>query len=634
MLFSFITKHKKWILVIFLVLIVPPFALFGIDQYFRDGGRTRAIARVGDYEISHAEFSNALRDRQQSLREMLGGRVDPAMLDSAELRRSVLDTLVRQRVLINHAVRSGLVVTDEHVRAYITQAPVFQEAGQFSMERYEHFLRLRGDSPASFENRVRQELLLSKLMESYVETNFASRTASEWLLRISEQQREVSRAMVPTEKFVGAVKLEEDAAKKYYAANPDEFRIPEQARVEYVALTMEALMPQVKIDPAEVKQYYEGQARQFGVPESRQASHILIAVDKGAAAEVRQKARAQAEEIAKEARANPQRFPELAKKYSQDPGSAAAGGDLGSFGRGTMVPAFEDAVFGMKAGEISDPVESEFGFHVIRVTGITPAKMRGFEQVRGEIETEMRKQQAGRKFAELAEKFSNTVFEQSESLKPAAELIGAKPQTSGWLARGGAEEPLLNNPRMLQAIFSHDVLVEKRNTEAIETAPGAIVAARLIEHKPAAMRPFEEVHAAIEKRLVQERASQLAAQHGRELLQTLRAGEKVNIEWGTPQLVSRADPQDYSEPLLRQVYRADAATLPSYTGVETPAGFTLLRVTRVTEPEKIDRAQQRALGDSLAQVVGEEQFRAYLESLKQRANVRLLDTAELEGPQR
>lgn len=631
-MFEFISKHKKWILIIFLVLIVPPFALFGIDQYFRDGGRSRAIARVGDYEISHAEFHNALRDRQQSLREMLGGRVDPAMLDSPELRRSVLDTLIRQRVLINHAVRSGLTVTDEQVRSYITQAPVFQEDGKFSMERYEHFVRLRNETPASFENRIRQELLLSKLMEAYVETNFASRTASERILRITEQQREASRAVIPPERFMSAVKLEEDAAKKYYAANPDEFRIPEQVRVEYAALTIESLMPQVKIDAAEVRQHYESQARQYGVPEQRQASHILIAADKGAAPEVRQKARAQAEQIAAEARRNPQRFAELAKQHSQDPGSAAAGGDLGSFGRGTMVPSFEDAVFRLKVGEISDPVESEFGYHVIRVTGVTPGKMRSFEEVRGEIEAGMRQQVASRRFAELAEKFNNTVFEQSDSLKPAAGLIGAKLQTSGWLARTGAEEPLLNNPRLLQAIFTHDVLVEKRNTEAVETAPGAIVAARVIDHRPAAMRPFEEVRAAIEKNLIQQRASQLAAQQGRQLLETLRQGKPVNIEWGKPQLVSRAEPQDYSEVVLREVFRADAATLPAYAGTEAPAGFTLVRISRVVEPEKVDRAQQRALGESLARVVGEEQFRAYLESLKARANVRLLDTTELEAP--
>jgi peptidyl-prolyl cis-trans isomerase D len=611
---------------------VPPFALFGIDQYFRDGGRTRAIARVGGYEISNAEFSNALRDRQQALREMLGGRVDPAMLDSPELRRSVLDTLVRQRVLINHAVRSGLVVTDEHVRAYITQAPVFQEDGKFSMERYEQFVRLRNETPASFENRVRQELLLSKLMEAYVETNFASRTAAERLLRLTEQQREVSRAVIPTEQFVASVKLEEDAAKQYYASNPDEFRIPEQARVEYVALTIESLMPQIKVDPAEVRQYYEAQGRKFGVPESRQASHILIAADKGAPPEVRQKARALAEEIAKEARRNPERFAELARKHSQDPGSAAAGGDLGSFGRGTMVPAFEEAVFRMKVGEISDPVESEFGYHVIRVTGVTPGKMRAFEQVRGEIEAEMRKQQASRRFAELAAKFNNMVFEQSDSLKPAAELIGGKLHQSGWLARAGAEEPLLNNQRLLQAIFTQDVLVEKRNTEAVETAPGAIVAARVIDHKPSAMRPFEEVRQAIEKRLIQQRANQLAAQHGRQLLEALRAGKAAKAEWGKPQLVSRAEPHEYTEALLREVFRADTSNLPSYAGMEGPGGYTLLRVTRVVEPEKIDTAQQKALGDGLGQVLGEEQFRAYLESLKARADVRLLDTTELEAP--
>ena len=359
------------------------------------------------------------------------------------------------------------------------------------------------------------------------------------------------------------------------------------------------------------------------MPETRQASHILIAADKNAGAEARQKAQAQAEQIASELKQNPNSFAALAKKYSQDPGSAAKGGDLGTFSRGAMVKAFDAAVFSMKPGEISAPVETEYGYHIIRVTGVTPGQMKSLEQVRPEIENELRKQRAGRRFAELAEQFNNTVFEQSDSLKPAADLIKQAPQKSGWITRTGTQEARLNNPKLLQAIFAEDVLVNKRNTEAVEIAPGTIVAARVIEHKPASVQPFEAVKEAVQTRIIQSRASQLAAQHGRELLDQLRQGKGVQPGWSSPQLVSRGDPKGLPEPAVRQVFKADAAKLPGYDGVEAPGGYMLLRVSRIVEPQKIDTAHQKQLSESLSQIVGEEQFAVYLASLKSKAKVSL-----------
>jgi peptidyl-prolyl cis-trans isomerase D len=395
-------------------------------------------------------------------------------------------------------------------------------------------------------------------------------------------------------------------------------------RVEYVALSLEGLLPQIHADAAEVKKYYDEHQRQFGVPESRQASHILIAVDKAAGADGKEKARAQAEQIYNDLKKNPASFAELAKKYSQDPGSAANGGDLGSFSRGSMVKAFDDAAFNMKVGEISAPVESEYGYHIIRLTGITPGQVRSFEQARPEIEKELKKQVATRQFAELAEKLNNTVFEQSDSLKPAAELLKQAPLTSGWITRSGAPDAQLNNPKFLQAVFSEDVRVNKRNTEAIEVAPGTIVAARVIEHKPSAMQPFEQVKAAIEKKLVQQRANQLAAEEGRKQLEQLKQGTASSLSWSTPQLVSRADPKGMVEPVVRQVFKADTKSMPSYSGVEAPGGgYMLLRVTKVVEPEKIDRTQQNSLSDGLAQMLGEEQFGAYIASLKQKQKVKI-----------
>jgi peptidyl-prolyl cis-trans isomerase D len=623
-MFDLVEKYKKWIMIGLFVLIIPPFALFGIDSYFQDGARGQVVAKVGDYEISEQEFQEALRERQEMLRNMSGGKVDPAVLESPEQRVAVLENLVRQRVLLGHALRSGLTITPEQVRAMIAQAPVFQENGQFSLAMYQQFLKNRNQTAAQFENTVRQDILLRQLSGVYAETSFVPRTVAERLMRITEQQREMSHALISPERFVGSVKLEDGAAKKYYDANQDEFRTPEQVRVEYVTLSTEASLAQVPIEPQEVKQYYEQNQRQFGVAESRQASHILIAVDKTAGADAKQKARAQAEQIRAEVLKSPNAFAELAKKHSQDPGSAAKGGDLGSFTRGSMVKAFDDAVFTMKVGEISQPVESDFGFHIIRVTGITPGTTRSFEQARPEIESELKKQRAGRLYAELAEKFNNTVFEQSDTLKPAAELLKQTPQQSGWITRAGAQDPKLNNPKLIQAVFSDDVLLNKRNSEAVEIAPGTIVSARVIEHKPSAMQPFDSVKGAIEKKLVDTRAAQLAAQEGRQQLEALRQGKDAQVQWTPAQVVSRADPKGLPEPVMRQLFKAEASKVPAYSGVEAPGGgYMLLRITKVIEPEKVDRAQQKSMSEGLAQLTGEEHFAAYVASLKDKAKVSL-----------
>jgi len=291
-----------------------------------------------------------------------------------------------------------------------------------------------------------------------------------------------------------------------------------------------------------------------------------------------------------------------------------------------MVKGFDDAVFSMKAGEISAPVETEYGYHIIRVTGINPGQVKSFEQARPEIERELKKQRAGRRLAELAEQFNNTVFEQSDSLKPAAELVKQAPRTSGWMTRTRAEDPQLNNPKFLQSVFSEDVLVNKRNTEAIEVAPGTIVAARIAEHKPARVQPFEDVKASIGKKVLQTRASQLAAQEGRQQLDQLRQGlsTPMTLQWSAPQLVSRADPKGFTEPVLQQVFKIDAGKLPAYAGSEMPEdGYMVLKVTRVVEPEKVDTAQQKQLSEALSQLVGEEQFTAYLASLKSKAKISL-----------
>jgi peptidyl-prolyl cis-trans isomerase D len=374
----------------------------------------------------------------------------------------------------------------------------------------------------------------------------------------------------------------------------------------------------------EVKKYYEANRSQFGAQETRQVSHILVAAESGA--EAKQKARAKAEEIYKQLQKNPEGFAEAARKQSQDTGSAARGGDLGRISRGTMkdTPEFEEAAFKLKPGEISPPVETRHGYHIIQLTALQPAQTKPFEEVRAQIEGELRKQLAARRFAELADQFKNVVYEQSDSLKPAADLVKTAPKTSGWISRNQADDPLLNNPKLLAGIFSEEALKSRRNTEEVEVAPGVLVAARVVEHKPAAVQPFEEVRGAIEKRLALVEAGKLAAAEGRRLLGELKQGKGVQVAWSAPQLVARADRKALPDPVMRQAFRMDLSALPAYAGVETlPGTYFLVRVTRVQEAEKIPPEKIQAIAEELRQLQAQETLGAYVASLRQKAGVKI-----------
>jgi peptidyl-prolyl cis-trans isomerase D len=458
------------------------------------------------------------------------------------------------------------------------------------------------------------------MADAYGGSGFVPKTVTGRLQALAGQQREVSHATFPPEAYLGQVKLAADAARKYYDANVAEFRIPEQARVEYVVLSVEGLMAQATVSPDDVRKYYETNRTQFGVEESRDASHILISVDGEGG---KQKAKARAEEIYRQLQKKPAAFAEAAKKHSADPGSAAQGCSLGRIGRGAMkdVPEFENALFALKPGQISEPVESKLGYHIIRADAVHGGQMKPFEEVRGDIERELKRVQASRRLAELADNFNNVVYEQSDTLKPAAELAGSALRQSGWISRESAPPPL-NNPKLLAAIFSSEALKEKRNTEAIEVAPGTLVAARVIESKPATTQPFEELRAALEKRLALREASRLAVAEGRRVLEELRQGKSARVDWTKPALVSRESAKGLPEPVARQAFRADVSKLPAYAGVETGQGaYTLVRVSRVEPGEKLPAERAKAMEEQVASMIAQETFAAYVASLRQKAGV-------------
>jgi len=573
--------------------------------------------------VSQGDFEQALRQQQETLQAQFGRNFDASVMENPELRRSVLDRVISERLIGVGAERAGVKIDDKQLADRIAAEPAFQDDGKFSRERYEAIARSQGFTVVGLDERLREDMRLSRYRDSIVETAFVPRSTLEGFIRLSEQSREVSMVQVGLDAFLPGVKVTEEQAKAYYAARAKDFAVPEQVRVEFVELSLDSLAAKATVDPEEVKKFYEANKSRYVQREERRASHVLLTV-KPDAPEAEQKAvEAKAAAIAAQVRKKPASFAEVAKKESQDPGSAGQGGDLGFFARGAMVKPFEDAAFGAKKDDIVGPVRSDFGWHVIRVTDVKPEKGKSLAEASPEIEAELRKGVAGRRFVEVAEGLTNMVYEQSTSLKPAADQFGLAIQQTGWFAKGGGAPGVLNNQKLLAEIFSDNTIKAKRNTAAIEVAPSVLVSARVVEHKPASQRPFDTVRAAIEQRIKREEALKLAIADGEAKLKAAQEGKDADLKWPAPLEVSRQRSGGLPPPVLDKVFRADAKKLPAVVGVATPGGYALVRVTKVVDVQSVDDAKRNALADRLRQTVALIELDSTLGSLRGRIGVEI-----------
>ena len=608
-MFDLVQKYKR-VIQVFLGLIALTFATWGIESYTRFRGSADAVASVNGLEITRREFDDELRRQQDQLRQMFGASFNAEVFDTPEARRALLDGLVAQRLVSSAAMKSHLTVSDERLFEVIASVPAFQEGGQFSKTAYVNMLRSQNPplSPAQYEARLRHDLALQQLAMA-VGAAIPSRTVAERVAAIESQKREVSEARIAAQQFLPQVKIDDAKLKEYYDANAAEFRRPERVRAEYVVLSAEQLARSEQVSEADLKAAYQQRLAQMTEAEQRRASHILV------------KTKEEADKLSLELKKSPGQFADLAKKRSQDTGSAEKGGDLGWFGRGMMVKPFEDAVFAMKQGETSGPVQSDFGFHIIRVTGVRAAKARSFEEARAEIEAELRKSRAAKRFNEAADIFTNMVYEQADSLKPAAERFKLPVQTTGWIVKSSAQElGALDNPKLVSALFSPDAIQNKRNTDAIEVAPATLVAARVLEHQPAAQRTLDEVKQELGETLRRREAVALAQKEGMARLEQLRKGGDAGLTWGKPREVSRRDAKGLAPELARQVVAADVSKLPAYVGVPSQeGGYVLLRISKVTEAPAAERSADT--GQRLAAALGTAQYQAYVASLRSRADI-------------
>ncbi len=618
---------KTWVAKVVLVLITIPFALWGVESYIKPTAGAKTVASVGRDNINEQEFDTAVKNQLERFRQQFGGQIDSTVMDNPEMRKGILDQLIDQRLLDKTTRTSGMAISDNRLKELILTNPNFQEAGQFSPTLYERVLKAQGYNAATFENLLRQDTERQQFLESVSGTAFVSKTSLQNYLQANEQSREIAVVTIAPETFLLKVKITQEAAKEFYEKNTKDFTIPEQVRAEYVELTLEALAPSIKVPAEEIAAYYETNKARYVTKEERKASHILINAAKAAKEEDKKIAEAKANELFAQIKKSPASFADLAKKNSQDPGSGANGGDLGFFGRGMMVPPFEKAVFEGKTGELLGPVLSDFGYHIIKVTEIKPEKGKSLADATPEIEGELKKQKASRKFAELAEKFSNAAFEQSASLKAASEVglaveIAALPiKQSSFFAKGQAFQPPFNNPKLSAAVFGDDVLKNKRNSEAVEIGLNSLVVARVLESKPAIVRPLADVQVGIIQRLAREEAVKLAKADGEAKLAALKAG-KDDVKFPPLLAVSRAVTGGLAPTVIDAAMRANPQKLPIFTSHADPTGaFTLIQVAKVIDAPVPDEAKLTATRTRLQQTIGQNDLVSLLAQMRKEGDV-------------
>ena len=624
-MFDFFRRYNKIVLIFLFLLIIPSFVLFGVERYQGSGGEEK-VARVDGQNITRPEWDAQHRLETDRIRQQ-SPNVDPTLLESDVMRYATLERMVRDRVLAAAAAKSNVTISEERLSRIFAQdtglAAFRTPDGKFDRESFQ---RVTGRTPEQYEASMRAELATQQMLLGITGTAFTPPALAAATINAFYDRREIQVARFNPESFASKVTVSDADVETYYKDHAAQFQAPEQASIEYLVLDLEAAKKNISVNEADLKTYYEQNTARFGTKEERRASHILITAPASASAADRAKAKAKAEQLLAEVKKAPATFADVARKNSQDPGSAEKGGDLDFVTRGAMVKPFEDAMFALKKGDISDVIETEFGYHIIRLTDIKPAVVPPFEQVRATIENEVRAQQATQEFAKAAETFTDAVYQQPDSLKPAAEKLKLTIQTASNVVRTPAPGAtgVLANRNFLSALFAADSLNRKQNTEAIDVGSNQLAAGRVTQYTPAHPMPLAEVKDRIRAQLVTERAAVMAKAEGEAKLAAWTA-KADGATFGAPVTVSRREVQAQPIAVIDAALRADASKLPALMGVDLGTqGYAVVRVTKVVPrtPSAPEQAQQE--NAQVGQSVTAAEEVAYYNLLKERFKAEIL----------
>ncbi|ARP95394.1 SurA N-terminal domain-containing protein [Bordetella genomosp. 13] len=643
-MFDFIRTHRRWMQFILLLLIVPSFMVVGVSSYETFVNREPELADVGEQQISRAEFDAAHRNQLEQMRQRLGSRFDAALVDTPAMRRQLLDDLIDQRLLAQVAADNRFSVSDGALRNTIAAIPQVQDNGRFSPERYRQVLAAQGLTPTSFEAGLRRDLAVSRVLDPVSATSRLPASVVDGIESAFVQQRTVQTRVFAAADYRDKVQVSQQDIQAWYDANKQQLEVPEQVQAQYLVLDEAAASQGVTVSDADVDSYYKQNQSRFGQPERRRLSHILIQVAPGASEDDRKQARQRADQIAKQAAANPAGFADLARKESQDAGSAGQGGDLGW----VVPPTLQQAAGALSKDQVSGVVETPAGFHVLKVTDFQAGAVKPLAEVKDQITAEIRKQLASARFADMATSLTKLVYDQRDSLQPAADALNVKLRTASGITRTGLlpagqsgadaasaspDAALLDNPRVRQTLYSPEVLRDKANSGVIELAPDTMLAVRVQQVKPAHVPPLAEVQDSIRQRLVSERAAQAARQAGEAALKALQEGTQAGAApegFGEARTLSRQDPGQTPRPLLEAIMgmTPPAEGKPGYAGVAMGPDYTVVRLERVAPGTVFSPEDHTMLSSQLSSAWGAAEQDAVVKLLRQQYEVKVLPAAE------
>ncbi|MGM0594357.1 MAG: SurA N-terminal domain-containing protein [Pseudomonadota bacterium] len=614
-----------WIIV---GLIIVVFALFGINHYFTGGG-DNSVAKVNGSPITERQLQQAYFQQRQRLTEMFGGELPP-MFTEKMIRQQVLSQLVAQEVMVQEAVESGMHVSDAQLAQIIRSAEAFHEDGKFSQEKYQQMLSAQGMNPGMFETRVRRDILAAQLESGVRDTAFVTRAEEDRMLRLQNQRRELAYLQVAIAPFEANAEVDPAEVEAFYQDNSQRFMQPERVKVDYLELNAENLQEAVEVDEQTLRSRYQAQQINYTSPEERRASHILIQAAEDAPEAELAAARDKAEQLLAQIRDGAD-FAALAEAESDDPGSASQGGDLGFFGRGAMVPAFEEAAYALEQDEVSDVVQSPFGFHIIRLTGVRGGDAQPFEAVRDEIRKDIQRERAEERFYDLADQLANLTYEHPDSLQLASDELELPIQSSDYFTRQGGEG-IAAHPEVTGAAFGEEVLVRGNNSEVIELGRNRMVVLRVSDHQPEQVQPLEEVRDEIVTALQREKAREQASALVTELNEQIAAGEEPaqlaerdGVSWHPAQWVER-DGDEVAPAILDTAFRlpppaADGFVSESVALRSGDQAVVMLYRIEEGDPEAASEQEREQVRDQLLKGYGDLAGDALMSGARSRMDV-------------
>lgn len=629
---DFFRNHKRLMMLMLVLVIVPGLGFVGIQGFRNFFDESANVASVNGHKIARAEFDSAMRQQLDQARQFLGAQFDAKALDTPARRSELLDNLIQQRAMADEAQREHLTASDNAVRRALLADPVIASLrkpdGSIDIDRYKQLLAMQGMTPEQYDERVRYGLAMQQIPESIEASAFTPKSLAERVAQLAEAQRVVQALMLHASDYAAKVQPTDAQLSAYYDAHQADFATPATATIDYLVLSPATLAAGVSPTDADAKKYYDDNVAHYTTPREVRVSQILIASPKSASPADDAKAKAKAEAVLADVKAHPDQFAAIAQKESQDPGSAAKGGDLGWSTSGVLTgeKAFDTAAMALNKDEVSSVVHTSFGYHIIKATDVKAAATKPFADVKDAIVKDLKTQLATKSYSDDADGFTSTVYEQAKSLKPAADKFKLTIQTATVTPKANPALPPdspLNNPKFLAAVFADDSVKNHNNTQAIDVGNNTLIAAHVNDYKGAATPPLASIKDAVKAKYIAEQAAELARKDGAAKLAELQKS-KSTAGFGAEQKISRTDAQGISPLALSAIFKADDTKLPGYVGVDLGNdGYAIYRINSVVPPAPIDPNRLTAAQRQLAQVDAQTQLEAYMASLRKRSKVKL-----------